>query len=164
MRLPDDLPAPDDPYLRTVLEVDLALLDLVGRLAAHWTSHASANGLTGAQIKVLLALRADDAVPMREVAARLDYDASNLTTLVERLRDRGLLDRLDDPADRRRKTLRLTPAGLTARDRFWTGLTTDPGPLTGITHPDLRQLAALLRPFAQPAKAISASETSSSPS
>jgi len=164
MRLPDDLPDPDDPYLRSVLEVDLALLDLAGRLTAHWTAHASANGLTGAQIKVLLALRADDAVPMREVAARLDYDASNLTTLVERLRDRGLLHRLDDPIDRRRKTLRLTPTGLALRDRFWSGLTTDAGPLTGITHPDLRQLATLLRPFAQPAEAMSASETSGSPS
>ena len=144
MQLPDDLPAPSDPRLRTLLDVDLALLDIAGRLAENWNAHAAMQGVSGAQIKVLLSLRADDAVPMSEVATRLDYDASNLTTLVERLRGRGLLERTEDPNDRRRKTLRLTPAGLKLRDAFWTSLTSGSGPMAGLSHTDLKRLARLL--------------------
>jgi DNA-binding MarR family transcriptional regulator len=100
--------------------------------------------VSGAQIKVLLSLRGDDAVPMSEVATRLDYDASNLTTLVERLRGRGFLKRTEDPSDRRRKTLRLTPAGLKLRDAFWTSLTNSPSPMADLSDTDLSHLARLL--------------------
>jgi DNA-binding MarR family transcriptional regulator len=144
VHLPDDLPAPTDPRLRTLLDVDLALLDVAARLVEHWNAHAAMHGVTGAQIKVLLSLRGDDAVPMSAVASRLDYDASNLTTLVERLRDRGLLERTEDSTDRRRKTLRLTPTGLALRDAFWSSLTLGSAPLADMNHVDLRRLASLL--------------------
>lgn len=81
---------------------------------------------------------------MSEVATRLDYDASNLTTLVERLRGRGLLERTEDSNDRRRKTLRLTPAGLKLRDAFWNSLTSGSGPMADMSHTDLKRLARLL--------------------
>jgi DNA-binding MarR family transcriptional regulator len=144
VQLPDDLPAPTDPRLRALLDVQLSLLDLAGRLAENWNAHAAMHGVSGAQIKVLLSLRGDDAVPMSEVATRLDYDASNLTTLVERLRGRGLLERTEDPNDRRRKTLRLTPAGLKLRDAFWNSLTSGSGPMADMSHADLQRLARLL--------------------
>ena len=144
MQLPDDLPAPADPRLRTLLDVDLALLGIAARLVEHWNGHAAMHGVSGAQIKVLLSLRGDDSVPMSEVATRLDYDASNLTTLVERLRGRGLLERTEDVNDRRRKTLRLTPAGLKLRDGFWISLTSGSGPIADVSHADLQHLARLL--------------------
>jgi len=144
VQLPDDLPAPTEARLRTLLDVDLALLDVAARLVEHWNAHAAMHGVTGAQIKVLLALRGDDALPMSEVATRLDYDASNLTTLVERLRGRGLLERTEDASDRRRKTLRLTPAGLTLRDGFWSSLTSGSAPMADMSHTDLKHLARLL--------------------
>jgi len=144
VQLPDDLPAPTDPRLRTLLDVDLALLDIAARLVEHWNAHAAMHGVSGAQIKVLLSLRGDDAVPMSQVATRLDYDASNLTTLVERLRGRGLLERTEDVNDRRRKTLRLTPAGLKLRDGFWISLTSGSGPMADVSHADLQHLARLL--------------------
>jgi DNA-binding MarR family transcriptional regulator len=144
VHLPDDLPAPTDPRLRTLLDVDLALLDSAARLVEHWNAHAAMHGVSGAQIKVLLSLRADDAVPMSEVATRLGYDASNLTTLVERLRGRGLLERTEDTNDRRRKTLRLTPTGLKLRDAFWNSLTSGSAPMANMSHADLKRLARLL--------------------
>ena len=144
MQLPDDLPAPADPRLRALLDVDLAMIDITDRLAERWNAHAAMHGVSGAQIKVLLSLRGDDAVPMSEVATRLDYDASNLTTLVERLRGRGFLERTEDPGDRRRKTLRLTPAGLKLRDAFWTSLTNSPSPMADLSDTDLSRLARLL--------------------
>jgi DNA-binding MarR family transcriptional regulator len=42
-------------------------------------------------------------VPMRSLAARLDYDASNLSVLIDRLERRGAVERRPDPADRRVK-------------------------------------------------------------
>jgi len=144
VHLPDDLPTPTDRRLRTLLDVDLALLDGAARLVEHWNAHAAMHGVSGAQIKVLLSLRGDDAVPMSEVATRLDYDASNLTTLVERLQSRGLLERTEDTNDRRRKRLRLTPAGLKLRDAFWSSLTSGAAPMANMSHADLKHLARLL--------------------
>jgi DNA-binding MarR family transcriptional regulator len=143
--LPGDLPAPASAYLRAVLDADLRLLSIAERLRQHWTAHAAARGLTGAQVKVLLALAPGEAVPMRELATRLDYDASNLTTLTERLRARGMVRHDSDPADRRVKALALTEAGRQARDEFWAGLIADPGPLAQLSESDARSLAHLLR-------------------
>jgi DNA-binding MarR family transcriptional regulator len=58
-----------------------------------------------------------EAIPMRKLAQQLDYDASNPTTLVDKLAGRGALERQADPADRRVKALALTagPSGLTRR-------------------------------------------------
>jgi DNA-binding MarR family transcriptional regulator len=79
---------------------------------------------------------------MRALAARLDYDASNLTTLVDRLEARGAVQRQSDPADRRVKALLLTPDGEQLRDRFWRELVENPGPLSPLSQ---EQLAALTR-------------------
>jgi len=119
--------------------------DIADRLARHGPRTPPLTACSAASSKVLLALYGDDLVPMSEVAARLDCDASNLTPLVERLLDRGLLDRGDDPADRRRRTLRLTEAGREPRDEFWSSLTTGAGPRANMNHTDLRRLDALLR-------------------
>jgi DNA-binding MarR family transcriptional regulator len=145
MRVPDDLPVPDDERLRLVLDADLRLLTLAGRLREHWTAHAAAVGLSTAQLNVLLTLKPGEAVPMRELAARLDYDASNLTALVDRLARRGTVERRADPDDRRIKALVLTPDGERLRASFWQGLVDDPGPLAPLDVADLRTLSALLR-------------------
>ena len=88
---------------------------------------------------------------MRKLAQQLDYDASNLTTLVDRLAGRGALERQADPADRRVKALVLTPEGQRLRDQFWHNLLTDAGPLTPLRESDLRALTRLLAKLDQPA-------------
>src|ERR1700733_15353873 len=106
-----DLPAPADEYLALVQVVDHQLLAIADRLRQNWSSHAAALGLTAAQVKILLRLAPDEPTPMRKLAQQLDYDASNLTTLVDRLAARGAVERHADPADRRVKALVLTPEG-----------------------------------------------------
>ncbi len=81
---------------------------------------------------------------MRKLARQLGYDASNLTTLVDRLAARGALERQADSADRRVKALVLTAEGERLRDQFWRNLVTDPGPLGPLDEDDLRTLARLL--------------------
>ncbi len=146
-----DLPAPTDDYLALVLDVDLRLLAIADRLRQHWASHAAALGLTAAQVKVLLRLAPGEAITMRKLARQLDYDASNLTTLVDRLAVRGALERQEDPGDRRVKALVLTAEGQRLRDQFWHNLVTDAGPLTPLLEPDLRALTRLLARLDQPA-------------
>ena len=146
-----DMPAPTDDYLALVLDVDLRLLAAAERLRQHWAAHAAALGLTPTQVKVLLRLTPGESIPMRKLAQQLDYDASNLTTLVDRLAGRGALERQADPSDRRVKALVLTPEGQRLRDQFWHNLVTDAGPLTPLREPDLRALAQLLAQLDQPA-------------
>jgi DNA-binding MarR family transcriptional regulator len=146
-----DMPAPADEYLALVLDADLRLLAITERLRQHWAAHAAALGLTAAQVKVLLRLTPGEAIPMRKLARQLGYDASNLTTIVDRLDARGLLARQADLADRRVKALTLTPEGERLRDQFWRDLVTDPGPLTPLRESDLRALTRLLAKLDQPA-------------
>jgi DNA-binding MarR family transcriptional regulator len=146
-----DMPAPSDDYLALVLDVHLRLLAIVDRMRQHWGAHAAALGLTAIQAKVLLRLTPGDAVPMRKLAQQLDYDASNLTTLVDRLAQRGALERQADPTDRRVKALVLTREGEHLRDQFWRNLVTDAGPLAPLGESDLRILSRLLAKLDQPA-------------
>ncbi len=145
-----DMPAPTDEYLALVLDADLRLLAITERLRQHWAAHATALGLTATQVKVLLRLTLREATPMRKLARQLDYDASNLTTLVDRLAQRGVLERHADPTDRRVKALVLTPEGERLRNQFWHNLVNHPGPLTPLRQGDLRTLTHLLAKLDQP--------------
>jgi len=146
------MPVPADDHLALLVDVDLRLLAVAERLRQHWSAHAAALGLTAAQVKILFRLTPGEAIPMRKLAQQLDYDASNLTTLAERLAQRGAVERRADPADRRVKALVLTPEGERLRDQFWHNLVTDAGPLRPLGHGDLLTLNGLLAKLGQPAE------------
>ncbi len=145
MHAPADLPPPPTARLRSMLEVKLGLLELADRLRQNWVAHAAAAGLSTAQVNALLALTPGEPVPMRALATRLDYDASNLSVLADRMENRGLVERHPDPDDRRVKALTLTADGERLRAAFWSELVADPEPLNPLSDADLRALAALLR-------------------
>lgn len=144
MHAPADLPPPSSERLRLMLEAKLGLLSIADRLRQNWGAHAAAVGLSPAQVTALLTLVPGEAVPMRSVAARLDYDASNLSVLVDRLERRGAVERRPDPADRRVKALILTTEGERLRAAFWHALTEDPGPLAPLGDAELRTLAGVI--------------------
>lgn len=144
MHLPADLPPPGTERLRLMQGVRLGLLTVAERLRQNWTAHAAAVGLSTAQVNALLTLRPGEAVPMRSLAARLDYDASNLSVLIDRLERRGVVERRPDPGDRRVKALALTPEGERLRAEFWQDLIADPGPLGPLDESGLQSLAELL--------------------
>jgi DNA-binding MarR family transcriptional regulator len=144
MRLPDDLPAPSSERSRLALAAVFGLLTAAETLRQNWAARAAAAGLSTAQVNALLALRPGEAAPMRSLAAHLDYDASNLSTLVDRLERRGAVERRPDPGDRRVKALALTPEGERLRAGFWRDLVEDPGLLVGLSEPELRTLGSLL--------------------
>jgi len=76
-----------------------------------YASVAGAHGLNPGVMAALLSLDGEGPKPMRSVAEACHCDASNATWLVDRLEERGLVERRTPPEDRRIKTVVLTPAG-----------------------------------------------------
>jgi DNA-binding MarR family transcriptional regulator len=74
--------------------------------------------LTMPQIRALDVL---SGAPMRmsEIAAALSTSMQATTSLIDRLVDRGLVERAHDPADRRVVLCRLTPAGVGEMERIY---------------------------------------------
>jgi DNA-binding MarR family transcriptional regulator len=75
-------------------------------------------GLTPGHLKALVVLDPGEPRPMRAMAETLACDASTVTWLVDRLEERGLVERQARPADRRVKTVALTDRGIEIRDRL----------------------------------------------
>ncbi len=63
------------------------------------------------QFKALLLISEEEAIRMRELARKLGGSFSNATVLVDRLVDRGLVERLMEPQDRRVVLVRTTKEG-----------------------------------------------------
>ena len=95
------------------------------------------------QVLVLRSL--DRPRPMRDVAATMGCDSSNLTGITDRLEERGLVQRSADPGDRRVKRLVLTADGERLREEIVGRLRRPPpGAIDALTQRDLRRLQALL--------------------
>ncbi|OLD26876.1 MAG: hypothetical protein AUJ02_01230 [Chloroflexi bacterium 13_1_40CM_3_65_12] len=96
------------------------------------------------QAKVLLQLPAGGATTMQALAGQLQYDASNLTGVVDRLESMGAVRRQPHPEDRRVKRVELTDDGRRMREAFWEKLTNRSGPLGRLNSRELISLRALL--------------------
>lgn len=75
-------------------------------------------GVTMSQAKVLYLVQAAPGLRMSDLSTRLGVSLSTVSGVVDRLVDQGLLNRRDDPADRRHVVLRLTDAGATQLELF----------------------------------------------
>jgi DNA-binding MarR family transcriptional regulator len=122
--------------------------ELVGRIFAHLLARAAELNLSLAEAKALQNLESERAMPMRELAARLHANPSNVTVLVGRLEQRGLLSR-ELGADRRVKGVRLTPLGAEQRARLEARLLADHPAVRGLSADEQHQLLALLRRLAE---------------
>lgn len=106
----------------------------------------AALGLTYATATALWAIDPDEPPPsMKVLAQRLFCHAPNLSFVVGQLELRGLVERFVDRADRRSRTVALTPAGLHVRAEVIRSTMTAT-PLAVLDSPQLRAVAALLEP------------------
>jgi len=80
----------------------------------------------------------------RELARRLHYDPSNITSLADSLEARGLIERRADATDRRFRLLALTPAGERLRGSLEERLAQPPAFLHRLTRAEQKQLLQLL--------------------
>jgi DNA-binding MarR family transcriptional regulator len=97
-------------------------------------------GLTPGHLKALVVLDPGEPRPMRAMADALGCDASMVTWLVDRLEERGLVERQARPADRRVKTVALTERGIEIRDRLLRAVQDPPAELQAL---DTTSLLAL---------------------
>src|SRR3981081_506383 len=119
--------------------------EMQARLQAHFTDLAAQHDLSAAQAKGLMQLQPDVPVTMRNLAGQLQYDASNLTGVVDRLEEMKAVRRQAQPNDRRAKAVLLTEEGKRLRKAFWERLTSKSGPLGSLNSRELTSLRTLLR-------------------
>ena len=131
-------------HLRLEGEVVGLWFEMQARLEAHFTDLAAHYELSAVQAKVLLVLQPDAPMTMRSIAGALQYDASNLTGVVDRLEETGAVRRQPHPSDRRAKGVTLTAEGQRVRRAFWERLTGNTGPLGRLNDRDLVSLRRLL--------------------
>jgi len=82
------------------------------RIYRHYNKEFARFGITVGQSFILLDLLANASSNVKEIAGRLQLDSPAITGFVDRLAKEGLLERNDDPADRRSLRICLTDNGL----------------------------------------------------
>jgi MarR family transcriptional regulator, organic hydroperoxide resistance regulator len=86
-----------------------------GEVAAELQKH----GLTLPQFEMLSTLAISSCTNQQELAERLQVTKGNLVGLIDRLGERGWVERVPDPEDRRVNKVRLTPGGKEILDRVY---------------------------------------------
>ena len=105
---------------------------------------ASEFELSPMQAHVLRLLEPEEPLPMRTLARKLCCDASNVTGIVDRLEERGLVQRQASPVDRRMRVLVVTENGAELRGRMLERLAAPPEPIARLSEADQRMLHDIL--------------------
>ena len=106
MRTTDEVPAP--------ASVDAILTDMEAsfrELRCAATERMVRQGVSMTQIHILWLLGHHGDLPMSRLAELLDVSVSNATGLIDRMEERGLLERVRVPGDRRVVLVRPAPGG-----------------------------------------------------
>jgi DNA-binding MarR family transcriptional regulator len=101
-------------------------------------------GLTPGHMKLLMHLEEGDGRAMGALAQSFACDASTMTWLVDRLEDRGLVERRMLPADRRVKAVALTPLGVKTKAELMDRLYEPPEALLALDRASLQGLRSAL--------------------
>ena len=101
-------------------------------------------GLSPGDVRALLVLDRDEPRAMGSLAQAWHCDASNVTWLVDRLQERGLVERRTRPTDRRVKAVVLTELGSRTKAEVLATLYEPPAGLRGLDRPDLDALRDVL--------------------
>jgi DNA-binding MarR family transcriptional regulator len=117
-----------------------ALLDLTMGQRNRFFGILQEFGLTPGDLRALSALDRETPRPMRTLARAWACDASNVTWMVDRLEDRGLVERRTLPSDRRVKTVALTPLGASTKAELFARLHEPPADLLALDRATLEAL------------------------
>ena len=117
---------------------------LLWELRPRMVGVAAELGLTPPQMFALNVLDPQRPIPMRELAAQLHCDSSNVTGLVDRLAAQGLVERREDPHDRRVRMVAVTEDGARIRERLQAGLLEVPPAIARLSPEDQRVLCDVL--------------------
>ena len=102
-------------------------------------------GLTPPQMFALRVLDPETPMPMRDLAAQLHCDSSNVTGLVDGLEAHGLVERRSAEHDRRVRMLVVTERGAQVRERLHAVIHEVPPELASLSAADQRALRDIMR-------------------
>jgi DNA-binding MarR family transcriptional regulator len=118
------------------------IFGVVQRIKQDTTRKAADWDVSVAQVRALYALR--EPLSMRELAERLYLDPSNLTALVDRLEELGLVERQADADDRRVKRLVITEKGVHLSEEIIGAVFAESSVFDVLDADEQRQLLVLL--------------------
>ncbi len=95
----------------TAADIAEALVPLLANQRKRWAARCHAHGVSILGFHVMALLDEHEALPMSQLAEALDVAFPNATGIVNRMEERGLVTRSNDPADRRIVRVSLTDAG-----------------------------------------------------
>jgi DNA-binding MarR family transcriptional regulator len=121
--------------------IDL-LLAMMDTFKEHFVAALEAFDLPTSQGHLLMCLQEPTA--MNELARSMGFDASHITLIVDRLEERGLVERRPDDHDRRVKRIAITVQGAVVREEIRTRLFETLPPLSQLTGAQRLQLRDLL--------------------
>lgn len=141
---------------RTVDGLDDQIVDLLFTLMDSFRGHLVAAlesvGLPRSQGHLLMTL--DEPIPMSDLARNLGFDASHITTIVDRLEERDLVERQTDSTDRRIKRIAITAHGAALQEQIRKTLFSTLPPLSRLTRAQREQLHHLLATAIEPSAAV----------
>ena len=112
--------------LDAVTPPDRAMLDAMVhmslRLRLRGINLEVSTGLFGRELDLLALLTSSGPTSVKSLVADLGLPRSTMTAIVDRLQDRGLVNRHPNPQDRRSVVLEATPAAFEALQRYQAGL------------------------------------------
>lgn len=118
--------ARDTNGLQNVPSRDRVLLDLLVhmslRLRLRGVDLESTTGLHGRELDLVALLTASGPTSVKSLVADLGLPRSTMTAIVDRLQERGLVNRHPNPQDRRSVVLEATPAAVAALQRYHEGM------------------------------------------
>ena len=106
------------PPLSPNRELIFLVNDLGRTIRTYVDREARRFGMTRAQWAVLVRVQRSEGLKQNKLAGLLDLQPITLTRLIDRLCDNGLIERRNDPNDRRAKRLFLTPAAQPVLDKM----------------------------------------------
>jgi DNA-binding MarR family transcriptional regulator len=113
----DDRPAEPAPLPALADRLGYLLKHAQLRLAELGRAALAPFGISGRELAVLIAIDDRTSQSQQEVARRMAVDRTTMVALIDDLEDKGLVQRQQDPDDRRKNVVVLTDAGRTTLRR-----------------------------------------------
>ena len=135
------LPAPERDPAERAWEL---ITSLFAERKSHFPEIAGRFGLNPGAMHALLSIDPESPQSMSGLANAWRCDASNVTWLVDRLEERGLVERRPHPRDRRVKSVVLPAEGVAVKQRLVEKLSEPPTDLVALDREALEQLRAAL--------------------